>query len=272
MHAILAEVELDAEEAGVSVVALAQGRIVGASPVEIEAGAAAAKSALLHPIMRRAAASDRRGECRREAPILLPLDDGTMIEGVIDLAFREMGAAGPEWTVVDFKTDVELTERRAKYETQILLYVKAISAATGSRRAGCCSRCEGASGVALLILPVLVRALERGEVRAERRAQARIDDARVELEEAPGVAAPREQAGVLAQDREGALVGGREQLFERGPHLAEGHLVLDEIAEEAGARGERGSREGGGEAWVAGADRPGAEQGARGLGRRGAAA
>ena len=136
VHAILAEVELDAEEAGVSVVALAQGRIVGASPVEIEAGAAAAKAALLHPIMRRAAASDRRGECRREAPILLPLEDGTMIEGVIDLAFREMGAAGPEWTVVDFKTDVELTERRGKYETQILLYVKAISAATGEPASG----------------------------------------------------------------------------------------------------------------------------------------
>jgi ATP-dependent helicase/nuclease subunit A len=136
VHAILAEVELDAEEAGVSVVALAQGRIVGASPGEIEAGAAAAKAALLHPLLRRAAASDKRGECRREAPILLPLSDGTMIEGVIDLAFRELGPEGPAWTVVDFKTDVELTERRAKYETQILLYVKAISAATGEPASG----------------------------------------------------------------------------------------------------------------------------------------
>ena len=136
VHAILAEVELDAEDAGVSVVAAAQGRILGASAEEIDAGAVAAKAALLHPILRRAAASDKRGECRREAPILLPLEDGTVIEGVIDLAFREMGAAGPEWTVVDFKTDVELTGRQDKYETQILLYVKAISAATGEPSKG----------------------------------------------------------------------------------------------------------------------------------------
>jgi ATP-dependent exoDNAse (exonuclease V) beta subunit len=104
---------------------------VGASVEEIAAGVLAATSALLHPIMRRAAESMKRGECRREAPILLPLDDGTVIEGVIDLAFRELGPGGPEWTVVDFKTDVELTERQGKYETQILLYVKAIRAATG---------------------------------------------------------------------------------------------------------------------------------------------
>lgn len=136
VHAILAEVELDAEDAGVSVVAMAQGRILGASPEEIEAGAAAAKAALLHPILRRAAASDKRGECRREAPILLPRGDGTVIEGVIDLAFREVGAAGPEWTVVDFKTDVELSGRRDKYETQVLLYVEAISAATGEPSKG----------------------------------------------------------------------------------------------------------------------------------------
>ena len=136
VHAILAEVELDAEDAGVSVVAAAQGRILGASAEEIDAGAVAAKAALLHPILRRAAASDKRGECRREAPILLPLEDGTVIEGVIDLAFREMGDAGPEWTVVDFKTDVELMGRQDKYETQILLYVKAISAATGEPSKG----------------------------------------------------------------------------------------------------------------------------------------
>jgi ATP-dependent exoDNAse (exonuclease V) beta subunit len=136
VHAILAEVELDAGDAVVSLVAAAQGRIVGASPEEIDAGATAARAALQHPLMRRAAASMKRGECRREAPILLPLDDGTVIEGVIDLAFRETIATGPEWTVVDFKTDVELTERKEKYETQILLYVKAIGAATGEPAKG----------------------------------------------------------------------------------------------------------------------------------------
>lgn len=133
VHAILAEVELDADAAAVSLVAAAQGRVVGATTAEIDAGITAANAALLHPIMRRAAASMKRGECRREAPILLPLADGTVIEGVIDLAFREPSAmgVGSAWTVVDFKTDVELSERKDKYETQILLYVKAIVAATG---------------------------------------------------------------------------------------------------------------------------------------------
>jgi ATP-dependent exoDNAse (exonuclease V) beta subunit len=78
----------------------------------------------------------RRGDCRREAPILLPLADGTVIEGVIDLAFREPGDAGAAWTVVDFKTDVELSERQEKYATQILLYAKAIAAATGEPAKG----------------------------------------------------------------------------------------------------------------------------------------
>jgi ATP-dependent exoDNAse (exonuclease V) beta subunit len=133
VHAILAEVDLDADGGAVALVAAAQGRVVGATTAEIDAGITAANAALLHPIMRRAAASMKRGECRREAPILLPLADGTVIEGVIDLAFREPSGAGvgSEWTVVDFKTDVELSERKDKYETQILLYVKAIVAATG---------------------------------------------------------------------------------------------------------------------------------------------
>ena len=136
VHAILAEVELDADADGVGLVAAAQGRIIGASEDEIAAGATAASAALRHPIMRRAAASMKRGECRREAPILLPRGDGTVIEGVIDLAFREVFAGGPEWTVVDFKTDVELTERKDKYATQILLYVQAIRAATGEAAKG----------------------------------------------------------------------------------------------------------------------------------------
>jgi ATP-dependent exoDNAse (exonuclease V) beta subunit len=49
------------------------------------------------------------------------------VEGVLDLAFRD----GSEWTVVDFKTDVELAARRAAYEVQVALYARAVAAATG---------------------------------------------------------------------------------------------------------------------------------------------
>jgi ATP-dependent exoDNAse (exonuclease V) beta subunit len=54
------------------------------------------------------------------------LEDGTLIEGVVDLAFRE--AAG--WTVVDFKTDAR-PDSHPRYAEQLRLYCAAITAATG---------------------------------------------------------------------------------------------------------------------------------------------
>jgi ATP-dependent exoDNAse (exonuclease V) beta subunit len=70
---------------------------------------------------------------RREASILVRQDDGALLEGVVDLAFREPGEG---WTVVDFKTDVEIEARRAEYQAQVRLYVAAIAKATGERTRG----------------------------------------------------------------------------------------------------------------------------------------
>jgi len=64
---------------------------------------------------------------RRETPVWLRLEDGSLAEGVVDLAFREDG----EWTVVDFKTDRELEGSRGIYEDQVRLYARAVTAATG---------------------------------------------------------------------------------------------------------------------------------------------
>ena len=136
VHAVLAGVALDADEASIALVARAEGRLAGASLEEIDAAARAALAALAHPLMRRAAESGRRGECRRESPVILPGRGGELIEGVVDLAFREEGAGGAEWVVVDFKTDTEIAGRKARYETQVLLYVEAIRAATGERARG----------------------------------------------------------------------------------------------------------------------------------------
>ena len=69
----------------------------------------------------------RAGRCRREVPLVLRLEDGVLVEGVADLAFAEDGC----WTVVDFKTDVELGSRLAEYRRQVALYARAIAAATG---------------------------------------------------------------------------------------------------------------------------------------------
>ncbi len=135
VHAILAATPLDASPAKLAEVARAEGRHVGAAAEEIEAGIVAATAALAHPLFARArAAAASPDGCRREAPIMLTLEDGSLVEGVLDLAFRETDAEGPVWTVVDFKTDVELdSPRRASYELQLSLYARAISAATGER-------------------------------------------------------------------------------------------------------------------------------------------
>jgi ATP-dependent exoDNAse (exonuclease V) beta subunit len=71
-----------------------------------------------------------RGECRRETPITYRLPDGTLLEGVVDLAFRY----GEGWTVVDYKTDRELESvGEVPYRRQVALYASAISLATGLR-------------------------------------------------------------------------------------------------------------------------------------------
>jgi ATP-dependent exoDNAse (exonuclease V) beta subunit len=108
-------------------VAVWQGRIVGASPEEIDAAAEAAHRALAHPLLVRSAAAARTGRCRRETPVTIRLEDGALVEGVVDAAFVEDGI----WTVVDFKTDVEMAGRILEYRRQVGLYRRAIASATG---------------------------------------------------------------------------------------------------------------------------------------------
>ena len=74
----------------------------------------------------RARASQGEGLCRRETPVTVRLADGTLVEGVVDLAFLE----GTTWIVVDFKTDRELEIRLEGYRKQVALYRDAISQAT----------------------------------------------------------------------------------------------------------------------------------------------
>jgi ATP-dependent exoDNAse (exonuclease V) beta subunit len=136
VHAALAEVDFEADEGRIARITAAQGRLLGAPADEIKAAASAVRDALSHPFMRRAAASAARGECRREVPVMMRMQDGTMLEGVVDLVFREEDAGGPIWTVIDFKSDAELAGRRTKYASQIKLYVDAVAAATGERARG----------------------------------------------------------------------------------------------------------------------------------------
>lgn len=128
VHAILATVPLDAEDDGVLKTAHAQARLLGASDEEEKAASIAARAVLAHPWLDRAR---RAAEVRRETAVTLVEEGGTLIEGVIDLAFREPRGDAFVWTVVDFKTDVEIAGRRAEYELQLSLYAEALRSATG---------------------------------------------------------------------------------------------------------------------------------------------
>jgi ATP-dependent helicase/nuclease subunit A len=104
--------------------------ILGATEEEISAAVATVLRALAHPLLRRAATAAGSGGLRREIPVLLKRDDGSLVEGVVDLAFREEASDFAGWTVVDFKTDRELEGSSDLYLGQVQLYSMAVRVAT----------------------------------------------------------------------------------------------------------------------------------------------
>ena len=103
---------------------------MGATEREMNAATISVAAALKHPIMVSASIQAGNGRLRRETPVLLRRTDGTLIEGVVDLAFREETPEFDGWTVVDFKTDREFESSRSQYAAQVSLYVEAIEKAT----------------------------------------------------------------------------------------------------------------------------------------------
>ncbi len=127
VHAVLAAVPLDADRGALGQVARLQGRLLGASDSEIEAAAEAAAAGLAHPLFDRVRRAAAAGECRREAPVTMRGEDGVVVEGVVDLAFRD----GEAWVVVDFKTDQELQAGLDVYRRQVQIYAEMVARATG---------------------------------------------------------------------------------------------------------------------------------------------
>ena len=76
---------------------------------------------------RRGRDAWRAGRCRRETPIALVDADGTLLEGVLDLAFED----DEGWTVVDFKTETEIGPALPRYRRQLGLYAAVVARATG---------------------------------------------------------------------------------------------------------------------------------------------
>ena len=128
VHATLATVALDATAAQIAEGVSLQARILGAPAAEVEAASAAVGAALAHPLMARAREAWRQGRCRRETPLAWRQPDGSLVEGVLDLAFEDAGV----WTVVDFKTDAEIAGELATYRRQVQLYASIVARATGT--------------------------------------------------------------------------------------------------------------------------------------------
>ena len=132
VHAVLAAAPLDAGPDATGESARLQGRLLGAEEIEVEAAAAVAAAVLAHPLFDRVRRAAAAGACRREAPVTMRGDDGVLIEGVVDLAFRD----GDTWVVVDFKTDRELDAALDVYRRQVQLYADMVRRATGERTRG----------------------------------------------------------------------------------------------------------------------------------------
>ena len=127
VHATLATAAFDAAAEQTARVAALQGRILGGTELEVSVAAHVVQDALSHSLLVRAREAAARGQCRREVPVTLIQQDGSIAEGVVDLAFLEEEV----WTVVDFKTDRELASELEHYKLQIALYCTAICKATG---------------------------------------------------------------------------------------------------------------------------------------------
>jgi ATP-dependent helicase/nuclease subunit A len=128
VHAVLAQVPLDAERPRVLALCEALARLTGATPEETAASIDAVLATLTHPRLSAARASP---QVRREVAVAHVLDDGTLAEGVIDLAY--LSDSG--WIIIDFKTD-ETVDPRGVYAAQLHRYVEAVKLATGLATSG----------------------------------------------------------------------------------------------------------------------------------------
>jgi ATP-dependent exoDNAse (exonuclease V) beta subunit len=129
VHAMLATLPLDANRELVERGAGVQSRIFNAPADEMHAAVDVVTRVLGHELVARARAASA---VKRETPVSWVQKDGTLIEGVLDLAFDEEDVT----VVVDFKTDYELATGETRYRAQLQQYLAAVSRATGRTATG----------------------------------------------------------------------------------------------------------------------------------------
>jgi ATP-dependent exoDNAse (exonuclease V) beta subunit len=104
-------------------------RSLGATQAEVDAALSAAQAAFSHPLMIAARAADAYRGCFREMPICQRLEDGSLLDGVVDLVFQASADPEAALVLVDFKTDVTLAAQET-YALQLGLYARALKAST----------------------------------------------------------------------------------------------------------------------------------------------
>ena len=128
VHALIADVPLgDAGDGVLERLSLAHGRVLGATQEEIAAARESVAALLRHPLLRAAARAEREGQCYRETPVTYRLESGVLVEGFVDLAYRD----GDSVVVVDFKTDGELEGPLERYQRLVSIYATAIKKTAG---------------------------------------------------------------------------------------------------------------------------------------------
>lgn len=131
VHQTLATIELSADVSSIRDVARVAARLLPVSPDEVDAAIEVVRRTTTMDVWATLLAAEERGDLRREVPLEAVLDDGEIVEGVIDVAYLEEG----EWTVVDYKTDRPEpgSPRMLGYEAQVSLYADVLERATGQR-------------------------------------------------------------------------------------------------------------------------------------------
>ena len=146
VHTVLRDAPLSGERERIGELARLHGALIGATAAEVGAAEAAVAGALASPAAEAARASRR---VLRETPFLLPLDgveDGRIVEGVIDLAYLD---GDGRWIVIDWKTDLGDLDspsgdgsagngatRGDRYRRQVRWYCHALEQLTGQPASG----------------------------------------------------------------------------------------------------------------------------------------
>lgn len=118
VHQLLQDVDFAAPKAQIQTMARTYARRMRRPDLEATSAIEIVAAVLAHPLLLPAR---KATVVLREEPLVLRTEDGTIIEGKVDLAYRD----STQWTLVDYK--VGPTDRR-EYERQMRWYAMALAA------------------------------------------------------------------------------------------------------------------------------------------------